>query len=79
MSSLTRKEKIIVYILAALQFTYIMDFMIMMPLSEQYMRVFNINTSLFGLLVGSYAISAGIIGLFGAFLLINMIEKKHYK
>lgn len=40
---MTKKEKLILFVLAAAQFTHIVDFMIMMPLGPQLMRIFKIN------------------------------------
>lgn len=53
--------------LAAIQFTHIMDFMVMMPLGPQLMRLFQIEPYQFGFLVASYTFSAGIAGLIAAF------------
>ena len=53
-----RNEKFIVYSLAAANFTHIMDVMIMMPLGDTFMRIFEINPQQFSLLVASYAIAA---------------------
>ena len=59
-------ERSLLTILAAMQFTNIMDFMVMMPLGPQFKTVFQIDDGKFGLLVSSYAFSAGFFGLFGA-------------
>ncbi|MBI5093358.1 MAG: MFS transporter [Candidatus Hydrogenedentes bacterium] len=49
--------------MAAIQFTTTLDFLIIMPLGPQYMRVFAITPGQFGLMVSAYAISAGISGV----------------
>lgn len=54
------RERLMLFTLMALQFTMIVDFMIMMPLSSQLMAVFGIQPAQFGLLVSSYSIAAGI-------------------
>lgn len=64
-----RKENLLVFLLAAIQFTHVMDFVIMMPLGPQLMRIFSIDTHDFGLLVSSYTFSAGVAGIAGAFFL----------
>ena len=56
---MTKKEKLILFVLAAAQFTHIVDFMIMMPLSSLLMTAFNIQPAQFGVLVSSYSIAAG--------------------
>ncbi|HZE90936.1 MAG TPA: hypothetical protein VE029_04375, partial [Rhizobacter sp.] len=43
--------------LAAMQFTYIVDFMVMMPLGPQFTRLFGISDAQFGLLVSTYTLA----------------------
>ncbi|MEL7006260.1 MAG: MFS transporter, partial [Bacteroidota bacterium] len=62
-------------ILAAALFTHIMDFMIMMPLGSQLMRLFDITPQQFSFLVSSYTFSAGIAG-FGVALFIDRFDRK---
>ena len=49
--------------LAGIQFTHILDFMIMMPLGPQLTQLFAISDAQFGLLVSAYTLSAGASGL----------------
>lgn len=49
--------------LAGIQFTHILDFMIMMPLGPQLTQLFAITDAQFGLLVSAYTLSAGASGL----------------
>src|SRR3954465_7321794 len=63
-------------VLAAIQFTAVLDFMIIMPLGPQYMRVFQINPSQFGLIVSAYAIAAGISGIIAGFFLDRFDRKR---
>jgi MFS transporter, DHA1 family, inner membrane transport protein len=58
-----RRELIVVLILAAVQFTTIVDFMIVMPLGPQLMRTLEIGPAEFGLIVSSYTYAAGGAGL----------------
>ncbi|MCJ8314687.1 MAG: MFS transporter [Pseudomonadales bacterium] len=58
-----KREKIMLYALMALQFTVIVDFMIIMPLSAQLLDVFNISTAQFGILVSAYSLSASVSAL----------------
>lgn len=53
-------------LLAAVQFTHILDFMVMMPLGEQLMRELAIGPGQFSHLVAAYTISAGVVGLITA-------------
>lgn len=70
------KEKLILWTLAAINFIHIVDFMILMPLGPQLMRIFEISPREFGLLVSSYTFSAGISSFFGAFFLDRFDRKK---
>lgn len=59
-------ERTLLLLLAAVQFTHILDFMVMMPLGQQLMRELGISPAGFSQLVASYTISAGVIGLLTA-------------
>jgi len=59
-------QKLIVAILAFLQFTVILDFMILSPLGAQIMPGLHISPVQFGLLVSTYAFSAGASGILTA-------------
>ncbi|MDP4264040.1 MAG: MFS transporter [Bacteroidota bacterium] len=72
---MTGKERIIVFILAALNFTHILDFIIMVPLSIYLMPYFNISAFQFGILVASYSVSAFFSGLIVA-LLVDRFDRK---
>ena len=63
------KQNILIALMAAVQFTHIVDFVIMMPLGPQLMRTLDINPTQFGLVVSSYTFSAAISGVIGAFFL----------
>ena len=58
-----RRELWLLLTLAGIQFTHILDFMIMMPLGPQFTRLFAISDAQFGLLVSAYTLSAGASGL----------------
>ena len=62
-----RREFWLLLTLAGIQFTHILDFMIMMPLGPQLRQVFGISDAQFGLLVSAYTFSAGASGLLAAF------------
>ncbi|HEY6169364.1 MAG TPA: MFS transporter, partial [Verrucomicrobiae bacterium] len=59
-------ERSLLLLLAAVQFTHIMDFMIMMPLGPQLMRELEIGPGHFSALVAAYTISSGVVGLLTA-------------
>ncbi len=58
-----RRERLILVILAAVQFTSIVDFMIVMPLGPQLMRTLGIGPTEVGLIVSSYTFAAGAASL----------------
>lgn len=62
----TGYEVFIVTILAILQFTIILDFMVISPLSAILMPQLHVKPAQFGLVVSAYAFSAGISGLLAA-------------
>jgi predicted MFS family arabinose efflux permease len=62
------RERIILAILAAVQFTTIVDFMIVMPLGPQLMRTLAITPAQFGMVVSSYTFAAGAAGLIASSL-----------
>lgn len=62
----TRYQKLVVSILVFLQFTIILDFMIMSPLGAVMMPALKMSTAQFGVVVSAYAFSAGISGLLAA-------------
>lgn len=70
------KERLLLFILAAVNFTHIMDFMIMMPLGPQLMKLLNINPQQFGIAVSAYAITAGISSFISAFFVDRFDRKK---
>ncbi len=59
-------QKFVVAVLAFLQFTVILDFMILSPLGAMLLPALHVTTSQFGLLVSAYALSAGVSGLLTA-------------
>lgn len=61
--------------LAAIQFTTNLDFLIILPLGPQYMRVMDINPAQFNLIVAAYAIAAGISGVAAGFFLDHFDRK----
>jgi predicted MFS family arabinose efflux permease len=62
----TRYQKFVIAVLAFLQFTIILDFMIISPLGAMVMPVLHMSPQQFGLAVSSYAFSAGASSLLAA-------------
>jgi DHA1 family inner membrane transport protein len=59
-------ERSLLLLLAAVQFTHIVDFMILMPLGPQLMRDLHIGPGHLSSLVAAYTICSGIVGLLAA-------------
>ncbi len=60
------RERALLWLLALIQFTVIMDFMVMMPLGPQIMKAFLIGPAGFAAAVSTYAWCSGLTGLFAA-------------
>ncbi len=60
------RERRLVWLLALVQFTLIMDFMVMMPLGPQIMDAFKIGPAAFAMAVSAYSWCSGVSGLFAA-------------
>jgi len=71
-----KNEKLVLFLLAVVQFTHIMDFMIVMPLGARFMEIFDISPFEFTLIVSSYALAAGVAGFFGAMYIDRFGRKK---
>ncbi len=59
----TRYQIFVISILAFLQFTVVLDFMVLSPLGAILLSELSISTAQFGLVVSAYAFSAGASGL----------------
>ena len=70
-----RREWALLLTLAGVQFTHVLDFMIMMPLGPQLTALFGITDAQFGLLVSGYTFAAGVSGLLAASF-IDRFERK---
>lgn len=70
------RERATLLTLGAVQFTHILDFMIMMPLGASLMREFNITPSQFTQLVACYGLAAAVSGLIGGFFMDRFDRKR---
>jgi predicted MFS family arabinose efflux permease len=68
-------ERWLLLLMATIQFTTVLDFLIIMPLGPQYMRVLHITPAQFGVIVSAYALSAGISGVAACFFLDRFDRK----
>ncbi|WP_420153531.1 MFS transporter [Siphonobacter sp.] len=72
----TRYEGFVIAVLAILQFTIILDFMVLSPLGAILMPTLHITPVQFGWVVSAYAFSAGASGLLAAGFADNFDRKK---
>ncbi|MEK8023742.1 MAG: MFS transporter [Candidatus Hydrogenedentota bacterium] len=62
-------ERTIIFLISAIQFINILDFMIVMPLGPDFARALDIPASHLGYIAASYTIAASLAGLAGSFFL----------
>jgi predicted MFS family arabinose efflux permease len=74
-TALLVRERLLLWSLASVNFTHIVDFMVMMPLGPQLTRLFHLTDAQFGLLVSAYSLAAGLSGLMVS-MVIDRFERK---
>ncbi len=57
------RERLILFMLIIVQFTSIVDFMVVIPLAPQLRPAFDLNPGEFGWIVASYTFAAGVVAL----------------
>ena len=70
-----KRERFFLFSLAGIQFTHILDFMIMMPLGPEFIRELNINTHQFGFLLSSYTFAAAAAGILATYY-VDRFERR---
>ncbi len=73
---MTRKELLVLFTLALVQFTHILDNMIMMPMAPNLKKTMDITTQGFGFLVSSYGIAAFFSAIAATFFVDRFDRKK---
>ncbi|HEX6335064.1 MAG TPA: MFS transporter [Flavisolibacter sp.] len=73
---MNRQEKILLFLLASINFTHILDFMIIMPLGNFLMPYFRITTQQFSLIVSSYSYAAFASAILASFVIDNFDRKR---
>lgn len=74
--TLHSNERLIIIILFFVQFTHMVDFVVMMPLGPKLVRSFALTPSEFSYVISSYAFSAAIMGVLSSFFVDNYDRKK---
>lgn len=62
----TSYQKLLIFLIVALHFSIILDFMIISPLGDILMKTLDMTTAQFGTVVSAYAFSAGASGILAA-------------
>ncbi|TAD93848.1 MAG: MFS transporter [Bacteroidetes bacterium] len=73
---MTTKEKVLLLLLAGINFTHILDFMVMMPLGNYLMPEFGITPRQFSAVVAAYNFAAFFAGILGAFVVDRFDRKR---
>ncbi|MDI1481032.1 myxochelin export MFS transporter MxcK [Polyangium sp. y55x31] len=73
---MTRHERHLVWLLGAVQFTHILDFMILMPLGPELIGRFGISATAFGAMVSAYTLASAAMGLLGVLWLDRWDRKR---
>ncbi len=71
-----KTERLILIVLAGLNFTHILDFMVMMPLAPQLKRIFDMSPPEWGMVVASYTYAALVSVLVSIFFIDKVNRKK---
>ena len=74
--STAASERLLIFLVGAVQFVNILDFMMVMPLGPDFARALGISTAHLGLIAGSYMAAAAIAGIVGARFLDRFDRRK---
>ncbi|MEZ5993589.1 MAG: MFS transporter [Planctomycetota bacterium] len=69
-------ERVVVLLIAAIQFINILDFMIVMPLGPDFARELDISSNHIGIIAGAYTAAAAVAGVAGSFFLDRFDRRK---
>lgn len=75
-AKITRAEWGTILILVAIQFTHMVDFVIIMPLGDRLKRELGIDDMQFAQIVSAYALAAGVASLLASFVM-DRFDRKH--
>jgi predicted MFS family arabinose efflux permease len=74
-SRITRGEWALILVLMAIQFTHMVDFVIIMPLGKRLQSELQISPAQFGYIVAAYAWAAGVASLLASFV-VDRLDRK---
>jgi predicted MFS family arabinose efflux permease len=75
-NTLGLNEKLIITVLFFVQFTHMVDFVVMMPLGPKLVRSFSLTPTQFSYVISSYAFAAAMMGFLSSFFVDNYDRKK---
>ncbi|RKH16165.1 MFS transporter [Corallococcus praedator] len=70
------RERTLLWLLAAVQFTHVVDFMMLMPLGPLLMQRLDMSATRFGALVSAYTLASAAMGVLGVFWLDRLERKR---
>lgn len=70
------RERSMLLVLLGVQFTHLMDFMVLMPLGPQFMRIWEISPAEFAVLVSAYTLSAAVASVLCGFYVDRFDRKR---
>ncbi|WP_338276259.1 myxochelin export MFS transporter MxcK [Corallococcus caeni] len=70
------RERPLLWLLAAVQFTHVVDFMMLMPLGPLLMQRLGLSATRFGALVSAYTLASAAMGVLGVFWLDRLERKR---
>lgn len=73
----TKEEKMIIALVAVVQFIHIVDFMMVMPSGPDFSRIIGMDASLIGIVGDAYTLAAAISTLLSFVFLTVLIVKNH--
>src|SRR5437899_712148 len=74
-NALTPAQWLMLLLLSMVQFTNVLDFVIMMPLAPQFHETWNLTPKEFGYLVSAYAFAACLSGVISSWF-IDRVDRK---
>ncbi len=76
MPSRSVSERAVIFLIGAVQFVNILDFVMVMPLAPYYSEALHIDSAHNGIIAGSYTAAASIAGLVGGYFLDRFDRRK---
>src|ERR1700722_9867464 len=72
------RERLVLLVLAAAQFTNLVDFVVVMPLGPRIMRTLHIGAQQFSFIVSSYTFSAALVAVLASLVIDRFDRRKSF-